>query len=151
MRLVPLVLAAVTCAGPLLAQGGGTSFASSLPEEIGDVTGWQIVNGEFETTEARGAYMFYVNPARSAMYQLMRYHLESTAAGSRLSLARGAGERVAFVRRPGVREPIECWEKQAPGARPAWRRIGAGTEEYKIEMAALMYVLGVHRAVRSRE
>jgi hypothetical protein len=151
MRLASLVFLILACGGAAVAGGALAPFSPALPEGIGDVTGWQIVNGEFETAEARGAYMFYVNPSRAAMYQLMRYQLEFADPGSRPVRQRGGAERVAFVRRPGVREPIECWEKQALGTTPAWRRIGEGTEEYDAEMAALLYVLGVHRAVRLAE
>jgi hypothetical protein len=151
MRLASLVFLITLCGGPAVAGSALAPFSPTLPEGIGEVADWQIVSGEFETTEARGAYMFYVNPSRAAMYQLMRYQLEFTDPGSRPARQRRGAERVAFVRRPGSREPIECWEKRSLGATPVWRRIGAGTEEYKAEMAALLYVLGVHRAVRFAE
>jgi hypothetical protein len=145
LRLAALLL----LAGPVLAHGQGwdAAFALVLPEGVGDVTGWQSVTGDFETEAARGAYRFYVNPARAAMYQLMRYRVELL--GPAGAPRRTDAERVAFVRRPGVREPIACWEKQPEGASPAWREIAAGTEEYRVEMGVLMQVLAVHRAARA--
>lgn len=151
MRLGVFTLLALSCARLAAAQPAVSPFGPSLPQDIGDVAGWEVVSGEFETVDARGAYMFYVNPERLAMYQLMRYQLEFKSAGAGPSRQRPRAERVAFVRHPGVREPIECWEKQAPGGTTAWRRISAGTDEYTLEMAALMYMLSVHRAARSAE
>ena len=152
MRLRVVALVFVAWTSPAVAQSEDPSFAPLLPEGItGDVAGWEIVSGEFETATARGAYRFYVNPARTAMYQLMRYRVEFVGATHVSARARGSAERVAFVRHPGVREPIACWEKQMPGVTPAWRRIGSATEEYKLEMQVLMYVLGVHRAARAEQ
>ena len=146
LRLAALLLLAGT--GLAHGQGSDPAFAPILPEGVGDVTGWQLVTGDFETETARGAYRFYVNPARAAMYQLMRYRVEFLAPAGTARRERTDAERVVFVRRPGVREPIACWEKQPPGASPAWREIAAGTEEYRFEMGVLMQVLAVHRAAR---
>jgi len=120
-------------------------FASHLPLSVGDVSGWAIVSGEFETGTERGAYRLYVNPQRSAMYQLIRYRVELLAATSPQELRREVGERVAFIRRPGVREPMDCWMRVPDDAR-AWREVSAGTDEYVLEMGVLMRVLAAHRA-----
>jgi hypothetical protein len=130
---------------PAAAQEAREAFSSSLPYGVGDVSRWQLVTGDFETPTLRGEYRFYVNPARGAMYQLMRYRVELLAATTAEQRRRGRAERVAFVRRPGVREPMAFWEKGAPGA-PPWREILAGTDEYRMEVGVLMGVLGVHRA-----
>jgi hypothetical protein len=151
MHVGSIALFLVACAGPVLAQDAGASFAPELPEGVGDVTGWEIVTGEFETKTARGEYRFYVNPARAAMYQLMRYRVELLDATGAPAGGRSSAERVAFVRRPGTRELIACWEKQVPGLTPTWRRVDAGTEAYRLEMSVLMNVIAVHRAVRASE
>jgi hypothetical protein len=145
--------AALLLALVALAAGQDTDpgFAPVLPEGVGKVTGWQIVTGDFETATARGAYRFYVNPARAGMYQLMRYRVEVRGAAGAAGRERGSAERVAFIRRPGVREPMACWERQPAGASSAWRELQAGTEEYKFEMGMLIQVLGVHRAARAAE
>jgi hypothetical protein len=151
MRLGSIVLAFVAGAGPAMAQDAGPAFAFALPEGVGDVAAWETVSGEFETETMRGAYRFYVNPVRAAMYQVMRYRVELVGAAGVSARARGSAERVAFVRRPGAREPLACWERQAPGVTPAWRRIGAETEEYRREMTVLMQVLAVHRMARETQ
>ena len=132
-------------------EGAGSSFDRALPDGVDHVDGWTVVTGDFETTTERGAYRFYVNPARSAMYQLMRYRVELLAPANAEERRRGGAERVAFVRRPGVREPMACWEKQEPGASLAWRELAAGTDEYRMEMGVLIRVLAAHGAARAAD
>jgi hypothetical protein len=149
-RFALLVLVACLAHLPAAsARDAGAVFAPSLPDGVGDVSDWERITGEFETTTARGAYWLYVNPARPAMYQLMRYRVELLPGWPGAQGRRGAAERVAFVRKPGVREPMLFWELDPPGAGHGWRAIAAGTEEYRTEIAVLMAVLGVHRAARS--
>lgn len=128
------------------AQDGSNGFARHLPSGIGDVSGWQTITGDFETAGARGSYLFYVNPRRQAIYQLMRYRVEFLDPLDELARQRGSSERVAFVRKPGSREPMLCWQLEDAGQ--AWRSVPAGTEEYQLEMATLIQVLAVHREVR---
>ena len=83
------------------------------------------------------------------MYQLMRYRVELLDADS--AREQGSAERVAFVRQPGSREPLLCWRHEPPGTVPAWHQVQPGTDEYQLEMATLMQVLAVHRAIRRGE
>jgi hypothetical protein len=122
-------------------------FAPSLPEAVGDVSSWQVVSGNYETETQRGSYRLYVNPARMAVYQLMRYQVELKAPASPEERRRGAAERVAFIRRPGMPEPMLCWERVAQ-AEPAWQTVAPGTPEYVLEMNLLIGVLGAHRSAR---
>ena len=117
---------------------------------MGDVSSWTVVSGSFETDAQRGSYRLYVNPARSALYQLMRYQVELRTPESPEERRRGTAERVAFIPRPGVPEPMLCWERLAR-AEPAWHEVAAGTPEYVLEMNVLMRVLGAHRAARLSE
>jgi hypothetical protein len=146
-----LVLLALLGALRAAAQAGIGDFAPTLPDGIGDVSRWQLVTGDFDTRRARGEYRFYVNPARTAMYQLMRYRVQLLEGATDEERRRGPAERVAFVRQPGAREPMALWERQPPGADPAWREIVAGTSAYRLEMGVLMRVLGVHRVARTAE
>ena len=130
-------------------QGGSGAFAHDLPAAVGDISAWEIITGDFETDVARGSYLFYVNPRRQAMYQVMRYRVELLDAGS--GREHGSAERVAFIRRPGSREPLLCWRHEPPGTVPAWRQVRSGSDEYRLEMATLMQVLAVHRAIRRGE
>jgi hypothetical protein len=145
MRSVAAVLLLVVATG-LEAVEPPAGFAPSLPPDVGDVSRWEVVAGEFEATRMRGSYRFYVNPARQAMYQLMRYRVEllDPAPGG----ARGAAERVAFVRRPGAREPMLIWVREGGGP-GGWRALTADTDEYKIEVGMVLGLLAVNRAARA--
>lgn len=123
-------------------------FASILPRSVGDVSGWAILSGQFETGAARGSYRLYVNPQRAALYQLMRYRVELLTMTSPQEQQRGTAERVAFIRRPGVREPMDCW-RRLPGDVTEWREVAAGTDEYVLEMGVVMHVLAAHRAAQA--
>jgi hypothetical protein len=122
-------------------------FAATLPVAVGDVSSWLIVTGSFESAAAHGSYRLYVNPARSAIYQLMRYRIELVGGATELERRRGSAERVAFIPRPGAHQPMLCWERTS-GAEPAWRAIAPATPEYRLEMGVLMRMLAVHRAAR---
>jgi hypothetical protein len=151
MRLAPAVGLLLALAARAAGQGGDGTFAATLPEGVGDVSRWLLVTGEFDADGSRGAYRLYVNPARQAMYQLMRYRVELLGTRRGGEAQRRSAERVAFVRRPGISEPMLLWESGAPGARPAWREIEAGTDEYRTELGVLMRVLSVHRAARATQ
>ncbi len=125
-------------------------FASILPLRVGDVSGWAIESGQFQTGAARGTYRLYVNPRRMALYQLMRYQVELKDRTSLEEQRRGRAERVAFIRRPGVREPMDCWIRlPGPGSVLEWREVAAGSDEYLLEMTVVMQVLAAHRAGRA--
>ena len=120
----------------------GAEFAPALPAGVADVARWELVSGDFDTPGFRGDYRFYVNPQRQGIYQVMRYR---TSAGALQHQPLGA-ERVVFVRRPGVREPILCWQRRSAGHAPEWRQLQPGTAEYVAEMGTLMRVIAMHRA-----
>ena len=114
---------------------------------MGDVSSWTVVSGSFETDAQRGSYRLYVNPARSALYQLMRYQVELRTPESPEERRRGTAERVAFIPRPGVAS--RCCAGSA-SREPSRRgtRSPRGRREYVLEMNVLMRVLGAHRAAR---
>jgi hypothetical protein len=136
---------------PAGSQDGAGAFALDLPRDVVDVSGWRIVSGDFETKAARGAYRFYVNPRKQAIYQLMRYRIQLLEPETDLQRRRGSSERVAFVRLPGSPERMRCWEREPPGSVLPWREVPADTDEYRLEMAMIMQVLAVHRAVRATQ
>ena len=50
-----------------------------------------------------------------------RYRIELLVPASHLESARSSAERVVFVRQPGSRQPLLCWEREPSGTAPAWR------------------------------
>jgi hypothetical protein len=143
---VAAIALALAASGLVGGEPAPTTFAETLPPAIADVSRWELVSGDFETAGLRGGYRFYVNPARPAMYQVMRYRVQRLVRGADGPHAVLGAERAVFVRRPGVREPVECWERQAPGSATEWRALVPGTAEYRTEMLVLTQVLAVHRA-----
>jgi hypothetical protein len=123
------------------------AFAPTLPAAVGDVSAWEIVTGEFETTGERGSYAFYISPTHRALYRLMRYRIELREPVGPEERRRGRAERVAYVPRPGVREPMLCWERLA-GVETSWRVVAPDTPAYALEMRVLIRVLAVHGALR---
>jgi len=140
MRLAAIAAALLLAGTPAFAAGA--EFAASLPDGVVDVAGWEQVSGEFDGPGFRGGYRFYVNPQRQGLYQVMRYRT-STRRGTADDLD---AERVAFVRRPGTREAMLCWQRQPAGVQPQWRLLEPGSSEYVGEMGTLMRVIGAHRA-----
>jgi hypothetical protein len=132
-------------------QGVDGRFDPTLPAGVGDVSRWLLVTGEFDAAGSRGFYRFYVNPARQAMYQLMRYRVELLGSRTGEAGRRSSAERVAYVRRPGISEPMLLWVRGHAGAPHAWREIQAGTDEYRMEIGVLMGVLAAHRAARAAQ
>jgi hypothetical protein len=149
--LAVVLLAGASAAG-LVERGRSPEaagvFSTTLPGAVGEVSSWEVITGSFETDAARGDYLFYVNPARSGLYQLMRYRVELRKPATPEEQRRGASERVAFIARPGMREPMLCWERLG-GDAPPWREVAPGTPEYVMEMNVLLSVLAVHWAARN--
>ena len=146
---LPAVLLVVAAVVPTHAGTPDPAFADTLPPGIADVSGWELVSGDFDTPQLRGGYRFYVNPDRLAMYQLMRYRIQRLPSGTQGGDAALGAERVAYVRRPEVHEPIQCWERQVLGPGPEWRALAPGSAEYQTEMMLLTQVLAIHRAART--
>jgi hypothetical protein len=143
-------------AAGLLLMGGGAladspgepAFTFALPVEVGDVSGWEEVSGEFALPNATGRYCFYVNPRFLALYQVMRYRVSFAADGPAAPVP---SEKVVWNRRPGERVPLVVWERIFEGEPTGWRVMTAGSPEYQTEMGRLMSVLAAHRTARVQE
>jgi hypothetical protein len=123
-------------AKPLLPQ----EFASSLPVLSLPIDSWLTTQGAFERRGMKGAYLFYVNPRRPALFQLMRYRLSYVAPASDHERQREATERVVFNADPERRVPLQAWVRSA--SEPSgWRALVHGTDEYRAEMGYLIRVL----------
>ena len=63
-------LLAVGAAAPPLA-----GFTTELPAALEDISGWQRIAGDADTSEVTARYLLYVNPLRGALYQVIRYRM----------------------------------------------------------------------------
>ena len=147
LAAVLLLLGALRAA----AQGETDAFAPALPDGIEDVSRWQIMTGDFDTLGARGEYRLYVNPARSAMYQLMRYRVRAPR-GRNDRRAGTRGRRARGLRpAPRIPQPMALWERAPPEPARPGSRSQPGPTRTTWRWESLMRVLGIHRAARSTE
>jgi hypothetical protein len=147
------ILAGAAAGEPAPRGDRPATFASPAPEGVGNVSQWEMVEGEFENTHAAGAYRFYVSPGHQALYQLMRYRVTFRAPVSAEERQNRSTEKLVWNGHPGERAPLLCWERvAATGSAPAyWRELSPGTEEYVWEMRVLIQVLSLHQAARRAE
>ncbi|HXB56868.1 MAG TPA: hypothetical protein VN461_19050 [Vicinamibacteria bacterium] len=128
-------------------------FTSPAPAGVDNVSEWEVVEGKFENTHAAGAYRFYVNPGRQALYQLMRYRVAFRAPLTEEERQNRSTEKLVWNGHPGERVPLLCWERVvATGGAPAyWRELSPGSTEYIWEMRVLIQVLSLHQTARKAE
>lgn len=139
---------AMTLAGTLAA------LSSDYPPDgpsVADVSAWQHVQGDIETTELRVVYALSTSPARPGLYALTRYRL--THKGSpRLgpdANDRTESEKLIWNSQPGSRVPLRCFARAADGS---WRTLAPDSPEFKQEMGNAIAVYMLHRrALLERE
>lgn len=124
----------------LLAASAGASgedFAEAPPEPIAGFVDWPFLSGEFQAGGLAFGYRFHVNPARPALYSVMRYRLRANGQDPPPT------EKFLWVERPGQPAPMRCFELQGPSGAKAvgWREMAPGTREYTQEMQTLRALL----------
>lgn len=139
LALAVLMLAAA--AALPVAQG----FALHLPAGLPDTSGWQKVSGSAELTDSSAsvAYEFYVNPARAARYDVIRYRIVGWD-GGRGGPPYRPTERLQWHAGDNDLRRYECMPR-AEGC--AWREIERNSAEYHQEVPVIVWVLNVHRGL----
>lgn len=129
------------------AGAAGGDFATPPPDLVVDVSRWELVSGTFSNARVEGAFRFYVNPERAALYQLMRYRVRFLRPATELERRYRPVEKLVWNARPGETRPLRCFEHAAgaDGQAAGWREMRHGDREYDDEMAVLILVLGLHR------
>jgi hypothetical protein len=120
----------------------GADFTLLPPHAIAGLAGWEVLAGELEPPGLAAGYRFYVNPARPALYTIMRYRLRAGGKGT------APTEKFVWVERPGEPVPLRCFEVVPPippGTKPSWREMRPGTQEYMREMQTVVAVLGARQ------
>ena len=120
----------------------GADFTLAPPHAIAGLAGWEVMVGELEPPGLAAGYRFYVNPARPALYTVMRYRVRAEGTGA------APTEKFVWVERPGERVPLRCFEIVAPTppqTESSWREMQPGTEEYVREMQTVVAVLGARQ------
>jgi hypothetical protein len=121
-------------------------FVSHLPAEVPDTSGWQKVSGSAELTDGSASvtYEFYVNPARAARYDVIRYRIHGWK-GDPGGPPYRPTERLQWQAGNNDLRRYEC----VPGrsGECAWRQLERDSVEYHSEFPIIMWVLSVHRGL----
>ncbi len=124
--------------GGLLAEGLSVSIPPGVPD--GAALRWERVTGDVATAAEAAQYEFYVNPARQAIYEVVRYRV--TREG------RSESEKVVWNRHPTGGQGPACFSHELNGG---WRALKHGSDEYRSELATATRVYGLHRRARRSE
>jgi hypothetical protein len=132
--MLELVLTALMAVGASPAPPPTPPLAHRLPDHLPrpDVLArWELIQGQSDSNGSRVSYRFYVDPARPALYRVTQYHLALET------------EKLLWNAEPGARGGVlECYELLPEG----WRRLEAGTDRYRMEMATAIRVYQLHRS-----
>jgi hypothetical protein len=152
MRALKTFAVAILCitATPLTVAA---HFAATVPLIVPSVEGWERLTGAVELEKPRVAvqYQFYVNPARPAIYEVVRYRV--TERGPRRT---GDGALV-----PGGKDPYPTTEKlqwdrdgrdlrrfecvaSKDGADCVWQEMEKGGDDYLREVPVLLWLYDAH-------
>ncbi len=120
------------------AQGLQLSIPSGVPDAVG--LGWTRITGDVATTSDGVVYELFVNPARGAIYEVVRYRYR---VGSRAQ-----AEKLLWNRHPsGGMGPV-CFTHERDGS---WRQLQNGSTEYRDELITALRVYSLHRKARLGE
>jgi hypothetical protein len=120
-------------------------FAALPPQSIVGFATFQVLGGELASPRLNAGYRFYVDPARAALFTVMRYRLRATG-------SEGAPtEKFVWNERPGQRFPLRCFEWVEATSGGAWREMAPGSVAYSSEMRTLGLVLAEQNRAYRRE
>lgn len=139
----PALLASVLLL--LVPWAGAVDFAAPPPHPIAGFAGFEVLGGELVSPRLKAGYRFYVDPARGALFTVMRYRVRPGGSGD------SPTEKFVWNERPGQRAPLRCFEWVEAMDGGAWRELGAGGAEYEGEMATLRLVLAEQNRAYRRQ
>jgi len=110
-------------------------FVAPPPHPIAGFADFEVFEGEVTSHRLKAGYRFYVDPARGALFAVMRYRVRPGG---------GEGsptEKFVWNQQPGPRAPLRCFEWVEGRGGGAWREIRPGGVAYESEMVTLRLVL----------
>jgi len=126
LACLPLLVASLARAG---------DFVAEPPLPIARFAAFEMLGGEVDSPRLRAGYRFYVDPARAALFTVMRYRLRSNGGGAPPT------EKFVWNERPGQAVALRCFEWVEVGGGGSWRELSAGSAVYDQEMQTLRLVL----------
>ena len=138
------------CAAAFLALATGplaglSPFARTVPLDLPHFQGWERISGDVQLESPRMSvqYEFFVNPARPAIYEVVRYRiveLDFTEARRYPTT-----EKLQWDRDGRDVRRFECAGE--PGQACAWREMAKGGDDYTREIPVLIWLYGLHNGI----
>ena len=150
--MCPIKAAAVALLAFTAAPIGVAQFSSKVPVAIPSVQGWERITGDLEVVSPRVdvQYEFYVNPARQAAYEVVRYRVtdrDPNRKGNRYP----ATEKLQWDRDGRDVRRFECVASAPAGPGCAWEEMEKGSPDYLREVPVLLWLYGEHqKAMKQR-
>ena len=127
-------------------------FATNVPPVVPSVEGWERITGDLEFQKPRLAvqYEFYVNPARPAIYEVVRYRVTDLAPRGKSTRAPyPATEKLQWDRDGRDLRRFECVGARAETA-CVWREMDKGGDDYLREVGVLLWLYDAHNKASRR-
>jgi hypothetical protein len=143
LKAIAVVVLALTATPLAVAQ-----FSTSVPETIPSVLGWERITGDlvFEVPRVAVQYEFYVNPARPAIYEVVRYRVTDLGPVRKDKAPYPTTEKLQWDRDGRDLRRFECVENAATAAACSWHEMEKGGAHYLREVPVLLWLYGAHHA-----
>jgi hypothetical protein len=127
------------------------AFTTTLPAGVPDGHGWEKIAGnlELDSPRLRVQYEFYVNPARPALYELVRYRV-TLPDGSPDARDYPPVEKLQWHAHTQLLRRFECDPALDASAPCRWRELARDSGEYKREVLVVLWLYGLHQRERDR-
>lgn len=149
MRHTTKALAAIALAGlGFVPFAYSPRFSLLVPDAVPSVRGWERITADFGVDDppTRVEYELYVNPARPATYEIVRYRITERADTPAARHYAGT-EKLQWDRDGRDVRRYECVPRGAADPRPCqWREMAKASEEYAREVPVMLWLYGLHHA-----
>ena len=141
LKAFAALILAVTATPLAVAQ-----FSTDVPMSVPSVEGWERITGDLEFDVPRVAvqYEFYVNPARPASYEVVRYRVTDLGPVRKGRLRYATTEKLQWDRDGRDVRRFECVQRTAGGSGCAWREMEKGGADYLREVPVLLWLYDAH-------
>jgi hypothetical protein len=123
-------------------------FSKDVPLAIPSVEGWERITGDLEFARRRVTvqYEFYVNPARPAIYEVVRYRVTDLGPVPKDKVRYPTTEKLQWDRDGRDLRRFECVETPPAGVGCTWQEMEKGGSDYLREVPVLLWLYGAHNA-----
>ena len=126
-------------------------FTTNVPRVVPSVAGWERITGDlqFKKPRVNVAYEFYVNPARPAIYEVVRYRVTNLVPAAPGEVSYATTEKLQWDRDGRDLRRFECVAAEGEGD-CAWREMEKGGPDYVREVPVLLWLYGEHNKASRR-